>query len=214
MTKTKISRLQTYLTVLYVTALLISNIIAGKQLQLPFGITMTGAVIIFPITYILSDLFSEVYGYEWSRKTCYTAFAMNLLMVAIFSIVIITPAPSYWQNQEAFATVLGNTPRMLFASLAGFVAGDFMNDKVFKKMKNKHQSELKGFESRAILSSLIGEVIDSAIFIPIAFIGQMPFKTMVIMGITQVTLKIAYETIILPLTKYCCKRAKQYENTL
>lgn len=214
MSKTKISKLQTYLTVLYVTALLVSNIVAGKQLQLPFGITMTGAVIIFPITYILSDLFSEVYGYEWSRKTCYTAFAMNLLMVIIFSIVIVTPAPSYWQNQEAFATVLGNTPRMLFASLAGFVAGDFMNDKVFKKMKSKHKEELKGFGARAILSSLTGEIIDSAIFIPVAFIGEMPFKTMVIMGVTQVTLKIAYETIILPLTRYCCQKANQYESTL
>lgn len=214
MTKTKISKLQTYLTVLYVTALLVSNIIAGKQLQLPFGITMTGAVIIFPITYILSDLFSEVYGYEWSRKTCYLAFAMNLLMVIVFSLVIVTPAPSYWQNQEAFKTVLGNTPRMLFASLVGFVAGDFMNDRVFKKMKQKHSAELKGFGARALLSSLVGEIVDSAIFIPIAFIGQMPFKTMVIMGITQVTLKIAYETIILPLTRYCCKKATQYENSI
>lgn len=213
MTKTKISKLQTYLTVLYVTALLISNIIAGKQLQLPFGITMTGAVIIFPITYILSDLFSEVYGYEWSRKTCYTAFAMNLLMVLVFSLVIVTPAPSYWQNQEAFKTVLGNTPRMLFASLAGFVVGDFMNDRVFKKMKQKHSTELKGFGSRALLSSLIGEIVDSAIFIPIAFIGQMPFKTMLVMGITQVCLKIAYETIILPLTRFCCKKATEYENS-
>lgn len=211
MEKTKISKVQTYLTVLYVAALLISNIVAGKQLLLPFGITMTGAVIIFPITYILSDLFSEVYGYEWSRKTCYLAFTMNLLMVIVFSVVIATPAPDYWKNQEAFATVLGNTPRMLFASLAGFVFGDFMNDKVFKNMKQKHKTELKGFKARALLSSLVGEIIDSAIFIPIAFIGQMPLETMAIMGITQVSLKICYEIIILPITTICCKKVKQYE---
>ena len=98
---------------------------------------MTGAVIVFPITYILSDLFSEVYGYEWSRKTCYMAFAMNMLMVVFFEIAIHTPSPSYWTNQEAFQTVLGSTPRVLFASMLAFLFGDWANDKVFAKMKEK-----------------------------------------------------------------------------
>ena len=84
----KVSELQLFLSVLFVTSLLISNVITAKQVLLPFGITMTGAVFIFPITYILSDLFSEVYGYRWSRITCYLAFAMNLLMVLLFSLVI------------------------------------------------------------------------------------------------------------------------------
>ena len=79
----KVSELQLFLSVLFVTSLLISNVITAKQVLLPFGITMTGAVFIFPITYILSDLFSEVYGYRWSRITCYLAFAMNLLMVLL-----------------------------------------------------------------------------------------------------------------------------------
>ena len=83
------------LTVIFVTCFLISNILAAKQFQLPFGITMTGAVIVFPITYILSDLFSEVYGYEWSRKTCYIAFAMNILMVAFFEEAFFTPASPF-----------------------------------------------------------------------------------------------------------------------
>ena len=117
----KVSELQLVLTTLFVTSLLISNIITAKQVLLPFNITMTGAVFIFPVTYILSDLFSEVYGYRWSRITCYLAFAMNLLMVLLFSLVIITPAPDYWTNQEAFQTVLGNTPRVLFASLLAFI---------------------------------------------------------------------------------------------
>lgn len=206
------SKLETALTVLFVTCFLISNILAGKQFQLPFNITMTGAVIVFPITYILSDLFSEVYGYEWSRKTCYMAFAMNMLMVVFFEIAIHTPSPSYWTNQEAFQTVLGSAPRVLLASMLAFLFGDWANDKVFAKMKEKHLNEMKGFGARAILSSLIGEMCDSLIFIPIAFMGTMPFETLVVMGITQVSLKTLYEIIILPLTTYFTRKASIYES--
>lgn len=208
--KKTISTTQAYLTVLFVTALLVSNIVSAKQFLLPFGITMTGAVIVFPITYILSDLFSEVYGYHWSRITCYLGFLMNLFMVIIFQIAIATKAPSYWTNQEAFQTVLGNTPRMLIASLTAFVAGDFVNDRVFQKMKGCN-STMRGFAARAILSSLCGELVDSAIFIPIAFIGSMPFNTLVIMGITQVCLKVGYEIIIVPLTTYITKIVSEKE---
>lgn len=207
----KISKLQLILTVLFVVCLLVSNIITGKQVQLPFNIVMTGAVFIFPITYILSDLFSEVYGYKWSRFTCYLGFVMNLFMVLVFTAVIETPAPYYWQNQEAFQTVLGNTPKILFASLFAFIVGDYVNDRVFKKFKEKHPKDHKGFEFRAILSSLCGEVVDSAIFLPIAFLGTMPLNTLLIMGITQVSIKVAYEIIILPITKRVVKKVSKYE---
>ena len=206
-----ISRLQLILTVLFVVCLLVSNIITGKQVLLPFGITMTGAVFIFPITYILSDLFSEVYGYKWSRFTCYLAFVMNLFMVLVFTAVIKTPAPGYWLNQEAFQAVLGNTPKILFASLLAFMVGDFVNDRVFKKFKEKHPKDHKGFEFRAILSSLCGEIMDSAIFLPIAFIGTMPTQTLLVMGITQVSIKIAYEIIILPVTRLVVQKVSKYE---
>lgn len=209
--KKQISNLQSMLTVIFVTCFLISNILAAKQFQLPFGITMTGAVIVFPITYILSDLFSEVYGYEWSRKTCYIAFAMNILMVAFFEAAIFTPAPPYWTNQEAFQQVLGSAPRTLAASLLAFVFGDWANDLVFAKMKKKHKEEMKGFGARAIASSIVGEMCDSLIFIPLAFIGTMPLKTLVIMGITQVTIKTLYELLILPLTTYFTSKASAYE---
>lgn len=206
----KISEVQGFLTVLFVTCFIVSNIVAGKQIQFPFGITMTGAIFVFPITYILSDLFSEVYGYRWSAITRYLGFGANLLMVSVFALAISTPAPSYWTNQEAFATVLGNTPRILFASLSGFIIGDFANDKIFAGMKLKH-TDIKGFSARAILSSLIGEIVDSSIFIPIAFYGTMPFNTMVQMGIIQVCLKVLYEILILPITIVCVKKIKSIE---
>lgn len=214
MKRKNISILQLLLTTLFVVCLLISNIITGKQLQLPFGIVMTGAVFIFPITYILSDLFSEVYGYKWSRFTCYLAFAFNLFMVLVFTAVIKTPAPDYWLNQGAFEAVLGNTPKILFASLLAFLVGDFVNDRVFKKLKEKHPNDHKGFGFRAILSSLCGEVMDSAIFLPIAFIGTMPLQTLLVMGITQVSIKVAYEILILPVTRLIVKKVSKYESGL
>ena len=207
----KTTGLQSILTVVFVSAMLISNIITSKQLLFPFGITMTGAIVIFPITYILSDVFSECYGYKWSRITCYLAFSMNLLMVLVFTLTINLPAPSYWQNQEAYQIVLGNTPRILGASLLAYVIGDFVNDVVFRKMKEKHKNEKKGFSVRAIISSIAGNFIDSFIFLPLAFIGQMPIQTLWIMCITQVGLKTLYEIIILPLTNLTVDLVYKYE---
>lgn len=210
----KISTLQFILTLTFVVCLVVSNIISAKQMLLPFDIVMPAAVIIFPITYVLSDLFSEVYGYKWSRITCYLGFAANLFAVIIFSLAIATPAPGYWMNQEAFEVVLGNTPRMLCASLLGFVVGDFINDRVFKAFKDKHPNDHRGFSFRAILSSFCGEMCDSLIFLPIAFLGQMPLETLATMMVCQVLIKTGYEVIILPFTNMIVRAVSKYENNL
>lgn len=210
----KISTLQFILTLTFVVCLVISNIISAKQMLLPFDIVMPAAVIIFPITYVLSDLFSEVYGYKWSRFTCYLGFAANLFAVIIFSLATATPAPGYWMNQEAFEVVLGNTPRMLCASLLGFVVGDFINDRVFKAFKDKHPNDHRGFSFRAILSSFCGEMCDSLIFLPIAFLGQMPLETLATMMVCQVLIKTGYEVIILPFTNMIVRAVSKYEKNL
>lgn len=211
MKKTKLSELQLLLTVLSVACLMISNVITFKQVQFPFGIAMTGATFLFPITYVLSDVFSEVYGYRWSRVTCYLAFAMNALMVAAFALAIIAPAPAYWESQEAFQTVLGNAPRVLVASFAAFVVGDLANDRVFKKMKEKYPDSHKGFSLRAIISSLVGEIVDSLIFFPIALGGQLPTSALITMMITNTLLKTGYELVILPVTTLVVKKVSAYE---
>lgn len=210
--KKMVSELQLGLTLLFVVALVVSNIITSKQVLLPFNITMTGAVFIFPITYILSDLVSEVYGYRWSRLTCYFGFAANLFAALVFSAVIQSPAPSYWQNQEAFQTVLGSTPRVLVASLLAFVIGDFVNDQIFARMKRKYPDSIKGFGARAIFSSLMGELVDSLVFLPLAFWGLMPVQTLVIMTLSQVVIKTGYELVILPFTTLAVKLVSRYEN--
>lgn len=210
----KVSILQLGLTLLFVISLVISNIITAKQVLLPFNITMTAAVVIFPVTYILSDVFSEVYGYKWSRFTCYLGFAANLFAVLIFSLVIATPAPEYWQNQGAFEAVLGNTPRVLAASLLAFILGDLVNDKVFKRFKDKHPDDHKGFGFRAILSSFCGELVDSLIFLPLAFLGQMPLETLATMMVCQVLIKTGYEVVILPLTHLIVKAVGKFEKQI
>lgn len=206
-----ISKAQLLLTVVSITALLISNIISTKQFLLPFGITFTGAVIVFPITYILSDIFSEVYGYRWSRITCYLGFAMNLFMVLIFQLSIAMPYPAYWTNQESFSIILGNAPRILVASFLAYIVGDFVNDRVFRKMKEKKQG-MQGFKTRAIVSSVCGEVVDSTIFISVAFAGQMPLVSLVILGLTEMIIKIIYEICIVPITAILAKRLIVIEN--
>ena len=208
------SSLKLILTVTFIAALLVSNVITWRQIALPFWITMTWAIIIFPITYILSDVFSEVYGYRWSRITCYMGFACNLVMSLTFMAVINMNAPEYFTNVDAYSTVLWNTWRVLCASLLAYVIWDLVNDKVFQKMKAKHPHDNKWFGWRAILSSLAGETVDSWIFIPLAFLGTMPNGTLLIMILTQVILKVAYEMIVLPITIVVTRKTQEYENKL
>ena len=208
------SSLKLILTVIFMAALLVSNVITWRQIALPRWITMTWAIIIFPITYILSDVFSEVYGYKWSRITCYLWFACNLFMSLIFMAVINMKAPEYFTNAEAYSTVLWNTRRVLISSLVAYVVWDFVNDKIFQKMKSKHPHDNKWFGWRAILSSLAWETVDSWIFIPLVFLGTMPNGTLLIMILTQVILKVAYEMIVLPITIVVTRKTQEYENKL
>lgn len=214
MEKKKITLLQCILTILFVVAILISNIISSKQLQLPYNITITCAIIIFPIIYILSDVFSEVYGYRRSRVTSYIWFAMNLFMVWVFSLAIVLPFSEFWTEQEAFATVLWNTPRILLASLFAYMVWDFVNDQIFRKMKMKHPNSHQWFSLRAIVSSFVWEVVDSSIFIPLAFWGVLPTDILLTMIIVQVSLKMIYEVIMLPITTMVVKKVSEYEKNL
>lgn len=206
----KYSFLQLVLTLIYVLALVICNIITVKQVQL-FNIVTTGGFFIFPIVYILSDVFSEVYGYRWSRLTCYMAFLANLIAVIIFTLVIHTPAPSYYKNGEAFSIVLGSAPRVLISSFLAFLFGDLVNDKIFAKMKLNHKEDHKGFGVRAILSSLFGEITDSIIFYPLCFFGALPFSSLLIMICTEVIIKTTYEIVVLPVTRIVMNKVSNYE---
>ena len=212
-----ISVLQVILTVLFIGALLVSNIISSRIFNF-FGYSMTCAVIVFPITYILSDLFSEVYGYKWSRLTCYLGFAINLFAIVVFYIASSLPAVIPGQD-EAFRSILIGTFSCTMASFIAFIIGDFVNDKIFDKMKQKHKGLInhKGFALRAIVSSFAGELIDSCVYLPLAFLVFNPIMTgveVLIMIAIQASLKTAYEAIILPFTTLLTKKVSKYEQSL
>lgn len=190
-------------------AMLIANIIAGKQFQV-LGFALPCAVVVFPITYILSDVFSEVYGYKWTRRSAWVAFGMNLFAVAAFQLTIALPGVAWFTGQEAFEMVLGNTPRILFASLLSYMVGDYLNDRVFRWMK-ANDTENKRFGLRAITSSFVGQFADSVIFIPLAFIGTMPALQMATMISVQAGTKLILEFLLLPATKRCVDMARKYE---
>ena len=214
----KYSFLQVVLTVVFVAALMVSNVLANKSIAF---LSQAAAIIVFPITYILSDVFSEVYGYKWSRITCYFAFGCNVLMVLLFKLSMIIPADSSWFNtEEAWANTL-SVGYITAASLLAYVVGDFINDRVFRKMKASHENEMKGFGLRAILSSLAGEISDSLIFVPLGF-GLLPMlfnepwmilpiNVMIERIILGALLKVAYEVVILPVTTYVTKTVQAWE---
>ena len=203
MKKKYITNIQLYITLIYVVALLISNLISSRQVLFFGKFELTGAVIIFPITYILSDIISEVFGYKWSRKTCYMAFIANMLLAIIGYIVCILPYPSWWSDSESFSIVLKAVPRITIASLVAFLIGDLLNDIVFQKMKGDTH---KGYSIRAIVSSFVGELFDSAIFIPLAFLGSMPNNVLIKMILLQVIVKVLYEILLLPINNIVMKK--------
>lgn len=208
----KVSSLQITLTLILILCLVLSNIIVVKSIDL-FGIhklANTASMLVFPITYILSDVFSEVYGYKWSRKTATWAFLGTALCSIVFALTIALPGNASWTNQEALIAILGNTPKMLLASLLAFWFGDWANDKVFQFMKN-HSKNNKGFIFRAIGSSLVGKYVDGFIF---TFIGLsfLPLDTKIIMVINCPFIQICLETILFPLTSLVSKKVKKIEN--
>jgi uncharacterized integral membrane protein (TIGR00697 family) len=196
------------LGVLMVTALNISNIIAVKQIEFGF-LHITAGQLVFPIVYVISDIVSEVYGYKSSRRLSWISFTMNIFMAFFFQIAIICPFPQWWNLQNAFSSILGNAPRAIFASFLAMQVGNWLNDIIFQKMKSKHGD--KYFSVRAIASSIIGEFFDSTIFFSVALIGELPLSQLPSFVLGGVSFKIAYELLVLPITKQIVKKIKKIE---
>ncbi|HBF40089.1 MAG TPA: transporter [Firmicutes bacterium] len=198
------------LTCLFVTCLLISNIIAGK-LALILGMTLPAAVIVFPITYIFGDVLTEVYGYERTRLVIWIGFAANLLMSLLFMITIILPYPKFWNQQGAYTTVLGLTPRLVAASLIGYFGGEFANSFVLSKVKLLTKG--RWLWIRTIGSTVVGEGIDTLLFIVLAFVGSLPMTVLIGMIGAQYIWKVGYEILATPLTYRVVGWVKRRENT-
>jgi uncharacterized integral membrane protein (TIGR00697 family) len=193
----KVSSLYVILGCLFVTCLLISNIIAGKLISV-LGMVLPAAVILFPVAYIFGDILTEVYGFKRSRLIIWTGFACNLLMAAVFMLVVILPHPDFWQSQNAYQVVLGMTPRIVAASLIGYFLGEFVNSAVLSKMKLLTKG--KWLFTRTIGSTIVGEGIDTVIFITIAFAGTVALPALLSMMAAQYVFKVVFEVAATPLT--------------
>ena len=195
------------MAVLFCTCLIISNLIASKVF-IVLGITLPAAVIVFPISYIINDCLSEVYGYRRARLVIWMGFLMNFFVVLITQLAILLPGAPFWPNDAAFRTIFGSAPRATIASLMAFLAGSTLNAWVLSRMKVLQQGKI--FWLRAIVSSLVGECADSLIFIPIMF-WAMGLKAVLTMMVCQVSAKVLYEILILPVTKMVVARVKRHE---
>ena len=194
------SPLQMSLTLLNVIALILTNILVVKSIDL-FGIPAlanTTSLIVFPITYVLSDVFSEVYGYKWSRLTGTWAFIGTILCSILFAIAIAIPGNAAWTQQEAMVAILGNTPKIAFASVLAFWVGDLANDRVFRWLKKKNKNS-KLFAFRALLSSAVGKYVDGFIF---TFIGLsfLPLSVKIIMVLNCPFVQLCCEALVMPIT--------------
>ena len=194
------------ISAIFVTTLIISNIIAVKLVSVG-GLIMPAAIFIFPISYIFGDILTEVYGYVRSRRVIWIGFFCNLLAVAAIWISINLPAAPVWNlgafessaaAQKAYAAIFGFTPRILIASFTAYLFGEFINSFVLAKMKIVTSG--KHLWTRLIGSTLLGQLADSGIFITLAFYATIPTAILGKIILTQWIIKSAYEALATPFT--------------
>lgn len=198
------------LGIVFCTCLIISNLLAAKIFMLG-SLALPAAVIIFPVSYIINDCIAEVWGFRRARFIIWTGFAMNFLVAALGQIAVFLPSAPFWDGEAHFNYLFGLAPRIAAASFLAFLAGSFLNAYVMSRMKVA--SGGRHFSVRAILSTLVGEGVDSLIFFPCAFAGVLPLSAMISMMFAQTALKTLYEIIVLPVTIRVVNYVKRVEET-
>lgn len=195
------------MAILFNVCLIASNLFETKLFVLG-AISLTGGVVIFPVSYILNDCIVEVWGYKKARLVIWTGFAMNFFVVLTAQLVRLLPAAPFWDGGAHFDYVFALAPRITLASMLAFVSGSSVNAWVMSRMKVA--SSGKRFSLRALVSTIAGETIDSLIFFPIAFWG-LEAGNMLKLMLTQIIVKTLYEIIILPVTMTVVKKVKKIE---
>lgn len=198
------------LSILFCVCLITANVLETKQME--FGaVTITGGLLVFPVSYIINDCVSEVWGYSRVRMVIWIGFAMNFLFVLFGALADAIPGAPYWDNEQGFHAIFGLAPRVAAASFAAFLVGSFVNAYVMSRMKVS--SAGRNFSLRAILSTVYGETADSLVFFPLALGGVVPWNQMPSLVISQVVLKTLYEVAVLPITIRVVRFTKHHEDT-
>jgi uncharacterized integral membrane protein (TIGR00697 family) len=183
------------ISAIFVTCLIAANIIAVKLISIgPF--ILPAAIIVFPLSYIAGDVLTEVYGYRWARKVIWLGFLCNSIFVLFIWVAQLLPPASFWTGQEAYESILGYTPRLLVASFLGYLAGEFANSFILARMKILTHG--RWLWSRTIGSTVVGQGLDTSIFITLAFIGTPSFTPVLILY--HWLAKTIFEAVVTPLT--------------
>jgi len=194
---------------IFVAVLLISNVASSKILDLgPF--TFDGGTILFPISYIFGDILTEVYGYSRSRRVIWIGFGCAVLMAVVFAIVGALPPAEGWRGQEAYMIILGQTPRIVLGSLIAYFAGEFSNSYTLAKMKVFTQG--RWLWTRTIGSTIVGEGVDTLLFVLIAFYGLYTPSLLSSIIISNYLFKTGFEALVTPLTYLVVNTLKRVEN--
>ena len=197
-----------FVMVSFVAVLMISNIASTKILDLgPF--TFDGGTILFPLSYIFGDVLTEVYGYARSRRVIWSGFAAAALMAGVLALVGALPADASWSGQEAYNTILGQTPRIVAGSLIAYFVGEFSNSVVLAKLKVR--TEGRWLWIRTIASTLVGEGLDTIIFVLIAFYGTLPSETLIAVMLSNYVFKVGLEALLTPVTYWVVNKLKKAE---
>lgn len=193
----------------FVAVLLISNIASTKMVNVgPF--VFDGGTILFPLAYIFGDILTEVYGYKKSRKVIWTGFVWIFIASGIFYIVDVLPHPNDYPFAESFHNILGQTPRIVLASLVAYFVGEFANSFVLAKLKVI--TNRKHLWIRTISSTLVGEGLDTILFIAVAFYGILPTGLLISVFVSNYIFKVGIETVLTPITYIIVNHLKKIEN--
>ena len=206
--KQQVSVLFMLFSILFCVCLIAANILETKQISV-FGLSLTGGLIVFPISYIINACVCEVWGFQKARLLIWTGFAMNFFFVSMGALCDWIPGAPYWTNEAGFHAIFGLAPRVAAASFVAFILGSFANAYVMSKMKLRDGG--RHFSWRAILSTIAGESLDSLIFFPLALGGVVPTPELPKLMLWQVVLKTLYEVIALPITIRVVKALKAHE---
>ncbi len=193
----KVSPWFVMIVALFITCLITANIIAVKLISL-YGFILPAAILIFPLSYIIGDVLTDVYGYRQARRVIWLGFSCNFITVVAIWIGQMLPSASFWDGQASYERILGYAPRLLFASFLAYLVGEFSNAFVLAKMKIATKG--RWLWLRTIGSTLIGQGLDSAIFMTLAFVGTIPLNALFSAVVIQWLAKSAYEAVATPFT--------------
>lgn len=207
------TRMLPFFTGVFVATLIISNVASSAKL-IAFGpFAFPGGALLFPLSFIFGDILTEVYGYERSRTVIWTGFLCLVMASLTFLILLVLPAPNFWKGEAAYKAIFEFVPRLAFASMAAYFAGEFCNSLVMSRMKYSHHGSRSFWKMswRFVASTLVGEAVDSVVVLVVGFWGVFTLGEALRVGLSLYVFKVAYEILALPFSTRVANWVKRAE---